>query len=1603
MATVGELKTKISLDSAQFEQGMAGINRQLKSLQNEQKAVTSTGTGFARGVDELRAKSDVLTRTLDLQRAKVEELRRRYEESRKATGDNSAETQKAQAAYNKAVAEMNKTQTALKGVTAELDRQTNPWRKMETSLKQAGEQFKKVGDSMKNVGRDLSMRVTAPIVGLGALMMKTGMDFEAAMSNVAAISGAAGDDLAKLEAAARDAGATTSKSASEAADALGYMALAGWDTQQMLSGLMPILRLSEAANMDLGRASDLVTDSMAALGIQVQDLPHYLDQVAQTARSSNTNIDALMEAFLVAGGTLASFNVPIEEANALLGIMANRGFKGSEAGRALNAIFTNLTSGAGQAGVAMEELNLSAFDSEGSFKGLEAVLREVGAATATMTDEQRAQYVSMIAGKEHMKTFQALMAGLNDEYGELKQNVIESNGALNDMALTMQANAKGNIDQMKSAFEELSIAFSAHLLPAFTDLIIKLTEIFTWIGQLDPETQKLILTLAGVAAAIGPLLMVLGSLATGIASVMTIAGSLSGVIAGAGGLGAALAALATGPVGITVAALAGLTAGGIALYKNWDTLTEKGNGLGQLLIGLSGPIGMIVASIKGVEYAMSDALPEIELFGEGISEETAKAVGAFLELNEKATAALNELVWSGQEVTTEMRDSISSNFEQMGAQITGSLNEKKDEAVSIMQNLFAESTQIVEEEQQTIIQSVQDGYDEQVARVEEGNAKVQGIMARASEEKRSLTQWEKGEINRIQQEMVDTGIQVLTKNAEEQQLILGRMEQQAGEITARQAAEVVKNAADQKDKVVQEAQDQYTLTVAEIERQRDQLGAITKEQADKLIEEAQRQRDESINFAEEMHGKIVTEAQKQAQEHVNHVDWETGEILSKWEVFKNDMGQKWREMLANGRENWTQLGSDIRSRAEQIASDTTQKIEGMKNSITAKFSEKVTAIRGKMDEAKLAISTKWNEAEAFLRSINLMEIGQNIIQGLVNGITQKVEDVKTAVKNIATTVTGGIKSALDIRSPSRVTDKLGQDTGKGYAQGITKTTSDVKKAADKLADNAWQPITNATTRAITSIMQDAAKAGKAAKDGAARVKAEFDEAMKSSASRYELGQISTEQYVAALKAIEFEFAKTAEQRRKIAKTLKDTEEKYIKETFDTSMKFIERRKYFNQMTLEQELTSYERMIERYKAGSEEYEKLEREIYRVKKALEEEKQKLEKEAFDKSKAWIDERKYYNQLSLAEELAAWQRVHDTHINNIELRKQAEREMYRVRQEIAERIKRIDQDYYNRRQEINNRLISEEKRLRDEYQKTLDARTKSLVSFAGLFDEVTQKEEVSGQQLIENLRGQVTTFENWSRNIASLAKRGIDKGLLAELREMGPKAAAEIAALNGLTDAELSEYSNLFKQKNQLAQQQAESELEKLKNTTDRQIKQLKENTKLELDELRLEWSRQVNQIREGTTGEFIGMAEEMPDVGKSAMEGLKDGMIEMQEDLIATAKSIADKISQTFKDAFNVAAPAPPPMPSRGGGSGSSLSDAAKKIGDAVSKVGGGLVPSIPKGIVGAITGAVRSSSSGSASSSSSVTNNITINANSDRSSPSEIARQVTNASKRMAMG
>ncbi|EPZ54708.1 phage tail tape measure protein, TP901 family, core region [[Clostridium] sordellii ATCC 9714] len=305
-----------------------------------------------------------------------------------------------------------------------------------------------------------------------------------------------------LERKAREMGSTTSFSATDAANGLTYLALAGWDVETQIDRIEPVLRAAEAGGMDLARCADLVTDSMSAAGVASEDFSKYLDITAQAQRKSNTSMEEMLEAYTVAGGMFDQLNMPLEKSGALLGVLANRGTKGSEAGNALISVFSNLITETGQAGDALEAMGISLYDSTGKQRDMVDVLKEMAQklgvtadGTSDLTEQQKQQYAAMVGGKTQFDTLMKLLSGVSGEYDTLEDQLKNSNGALAEMAKIMKDNLGGSIDNMKSSIEGALIEAFKAMEPVLENIIKWITDAAKWFSNLDDSTQQTIVTI----------------------------------------------------------------------------------------------------------------------------------------------------------------------------------------------------------------------------------------------------------------------------------------------------------------------------------------------------------------------------------------------------------------------------------------------------------------------------------------------------------------------------------------------------------------------------------------------------------------------------------------------------------------------------------------------------------------------------------------------------------------------------------------------------------------------------------------------------------------------------------------------------------------------------------------------------------------------------------------------------------------------------------------------------------------------------------------------------------------------------------------------------
>lgn len=635
---MAQASIKIGASMSEYQAAMKAAVASMKQLSSEYSLAAANAKLYGTKSDALKAKISELTQKMDVQKTKVEdckshyetlttrldnnkkkseelkakvaELSKAYEESKEATGENSEETKKLKteldkaekqlatteaqttkyeaavkkqgAAVTQAEADLANMEVQLRDVNAELARQ-----KFDEYAEKAG----KVGQAVQTAGQHM-MKVTTAIGGVAAASVTVAANFEQQMSKVQAISGATAEDTDRLTESARQWGRDTKYSATEAGEAFEYMALAGWKTDDMLEGIGGTLNLAAASAMDLGTASDIITDYLTAFGLSAKDAGKFADEMAYAMSHSNTTTEALGEAYKNCAATAASMGYSVEETTAVLMTMANAGVKGGEAGTALNAIMTRLATDTKGCATELSKYGVEVYDAQGNMNSLSSILTGVRGVWNNLTDEQQANLAKTIAGTNQFSALQTIMSGLSDEaiasgmsfsdYSEALQNC---DGTASDMAATMQDNLLGRLTQLKSKLEDVGITIGNSLMPFMEKAVARIGELADKFASLNPQQQETILKIAGVVAALGPLLTITGKAITvsgqiskGVGKVVgkltemgTTAGGATG---GMSVLKGALAAI-TSPVGIAIAAIAGITAVVVTLWKTNEDFRNK--------------------------------------------------------------------------------------------------------------------------------------------------------------------------------------------------------------------------------------------------------------------------------------------------------------------------------------------------------------------------------------------------------------------------------------------------------------------------------------------------------------------------------------------------------------------------------------------------------------------------------------------------------------------------------------------------------------------------------------------------------------------------------------------------------------------------------------------------------------------------------------------------------------------------------------------------------------------------------------------------------------------------------------------------------------------
>ena len=564
------ITVEIGGDTTKLQTALKGVNSSIRDTQSQLRDVEKLLKLDPGNTELLAQKHRLLGEAVAGTKEKLETLKTAAEQANTALANGEI----SQDQYDALQREIIETENNLR----DLERQAGQSAVALQKIAATGEKLKTVGDNISAAGQKL-LPVTAGVTALGTAAVSTAANFESSMSQVQATMGITKDAMSTvngesvntmdtLSALAKKMGSETAFSASECAEALNYLALAGYDTQQMCDTLPTVLNLAAAGGIDLAAASDMVTDAMSALGMGVDEAGTMVDQMAKTASTTNTSVAQLGEGILTIGATAKTVKGGTAELNTALGILANNGIKGAEGGTHLRNVILSLQNPTDKAAACMEQLGLDVYDSEGNMRSLNDILGDLNTSMDGMTAAEKSNIIGQIFNKTDLSSVNALLANTGTTWDDLQQSITDSGGAAQQMADTQLDNLQGQLTILKSALEGLAISFGELLLPAIKTIVGWVQKFVDWLNGMDEGTKKVITTVALLAAALGPVLIVVGKVVSAVGTIMTIVPKVAGVI---NTVKTAFAALNTtmlaNPIFLIIAAITALVAAFIYLWN----------------------------------------------------------------------------------------------------------------------------------------------------------------------------------------------------------------------------------------------------------------------------------------------------------------------------------------------------------------------------------------------------------------------------------------------------------------------------------------------------------------------------------------------------------------------------------------------------------------------------------------------------------------------------------------------------------------------------------------------------------------------------------------------------------------------------------------------------------------------------------------------------------------------------------------------------------------------------------------------------------------------------------------------------------------------------
>lgn len=909
---------------------ITGLNKELRMLDKEFKATTKGSNTFEQGTSKLSKQLGILENKYKANEAKVKAYKQVMNETKEALAKKKAELEKLTNAENvnekaveKCKTQISNMEQTLNKTAREINLTEQEMQELEQQIKstqtainnkpyedarqklnelgakaqETGEKLQNIGESMNNAGNAL-LKMSTPIVAFGAYATKATMDFEEGMAKVQAISGATSEELEQLKEKAREMGEKTKFSATESAEALQYMSMAGWKTNQMLTGLEGIMNLSAASGESLALVSDIVTDALTAFGMKAEESGKFADILASASSNANTNVAMMGETFKYVAPVAGAMKYSAEDTAVAIGLMANSGIKASQAGTSLRQVLMGLQGGVEVAIKGAKKYHVEVENADGTMRKFSDVIKDLRHAFSLMTDAQKASNAESIAGKVGMSGLLAIVNASEADFNKLTKAVENSAGKSKEMADIMNKTAKGQLTLLKSKLESLGISIGERLLPHINKLIDGVGKIVDWFANLSEGTQNAIMQFGLFTAGSGLALKAVGSLTKGLGSLVKSGGSAikfmakytketsllnkaSKIAAGTNGIKGVVGAMKLlAPAGI--AAAAGIAAVGVGIKLNNAQTSLLSKNVLTAKEDLTG-FEKVAAKLNGTNFKSREELEKLGLvykdFGENISKEFQDAVKSSQKSITDFTASLHEISFDNALSKDEIKN-FNDTVKDMCSTAINTIREKQKESNQAMSDMFKLDDGKIDEQEKKVLAILQKSSENQISEIQKLEKEIYAIKDGAVKAKRGLDDQEIANIEAKTARIKELELEALGTTQEEVLFAKNEFAARVQEMDLESASTLMQEKAKKRDEEIVQIQASYDTQLQLLENKLLIATESEKTAIEEQIVKHTEARDKKIEAERLLYDELLCILWEKNPQLLNEINKYTGEVLS---------------------------------------------------------------------------------------------------------------------------------------------------------------------------------------------------------------------------------------------------------------------------------------------------------------------------------------------------------------------------------------------------------------------------------------------------------------------------------------------------------------------------------------------------------------------------------------------------------------------------------------------------------------------------------------------------------------------------------------------------